>query len=70
MVKLLREHKSRVRRYKSASVGADKGWKAKYRKALALANKRLIDNGLEPVYVYKNRTKPKQQEKHEQLTLF
>lgn len=52
--------------YKSASVGADKGWKSKYKDALAEANRRLIAAGIEPVYVYKDR---KKKQKYEQLEL-
>lgn len=63
----MQEHKTiKVGRYKTASVGADKGWKSKYKEALGEANRRLVAAGIEPVYVYKDR---KKKEKYKQLEL-
>lgn len=56
----------RVGVYKSASVAADKGWKSKYKDALAEANRRLVAAGIEPVHVYKDH---KKKSKYKQLEL-
>lgn len=63
----MQEHKKiRVGRYKTASVGADKGWKSKYKDALEEANRKLVAAGIEPVHVYKDR---KKRQKYKQLEL-